>query len=109
MVALHTEMTYMSTGDFLANSGWTTLIYNASVARSGVANSILAGHNTVRTKYCHQVTACTLNFLLKKAHDQYRIYNDFNIDFTLWCHEMALKYPQFRYWHTVLKMAHGYP
>ena len=30
---LHTEMAYMSTlGDFLANSGWTTLIYNAGIA-----------------------------------------------------------------------------
>ena len=36
---LHTEMAYMSTlGGFLANNGWTTLIYNAGIARSGVAN-----------------------------------------------------------------------
>ena len=59
---LHTEMAYLSVlGDWFANSGWTTLsIHNADVTHSGVAQSLLSGHGVVRTKYSHQLTACTL-------------------------------------------------
>ena len=60
-------MAYMrSIGYFLINSGWTALIYNAGIARSAIANSLLSGNDTVGTKYCNQVTSFTLNILLKK-------------------------------------------
>ena len=58
MGPVHTEMASMNTvGNLLKDSGWTTIITNAHVARSGVAESLVSRHDVVRTKYNHHVTA----------------------------------------------------
>ena len=49
---LHTEMTFITAlVDSLENSGWSTVIMNAGVARSGVAQSLVLGLDVARTKY----------------------------------------------------------
>ena len=41
---LHAEMAYLSViGGWLENSGWTYILHNAGVSRSGVADSFLSG------------------------------------------------------------------
>ena len=48
MGPLHTEMAFMNTvGDLLKDSGWTMIITNAHVARSGVAESLVSGRDVV--------------------------------------------------------------
>ena len=48
MGPLHTEMAFMNTvGDLLKDSGWTTIITNAQVACSEVAESLVLGHDVV--------------------------------------------------------------
>ena len=102
---LHTEMAFLGTiGHWLSSSDWTTVIHNAGITRSGVANALLSGHDTARTKYCHQITACVLNILMKKAYSQYSLGTTSSCEFNLWCKQMELKYPQFRYWSITLKM-----
>ena len=48
---LHTEMALWSTlGDLLAGSGWTTLLSQAEVVTSGVADSLLKATHLTRTR-----------------------------------------------------------
>ena len=69
MGPLHTEMAFMNTvGDLLKDSGWTTIITNAEVARPGVPESLVFRHDVVRAKYAHQVTASVLYKLHNQAY-----------------------------------------
>ena len=62
MGPLHTEMAFMSTlGDNLKDSGWKTITSNAQIAQPVVAESLVSGHDVVRTKYVHQLTASSFN------------------------------------------------
>ena len=105
MGALHIEMAFLSTlGDWVEDSGWTTLINNAKVARAGVAQSLLTGHDVARTKYSHEVTLCALYKLL---HNAFNHFNAENVDacrFDEWCNMNELKNPQFQYWLITLRM-----
>ena len=96
---LHTEMSFMNTlGNILKDSGWTTIVSNVQIARP-VAESLVSGHNVVRTKYIHQVTASTLHQLQHQAH------MDSGTDiFSEWCSEIKNKSPNFQFWALVLKM-----
>ena len=60
----------------------------------------MSGHDVVRTKYIHQVTASTLHQLQNQA------YKDSGTDlmFGEWCSEMKDKSPTFHFWALVLKM-----
>ena len=65
---LHTEMAFMNTlGNILKDSGWTTIMSNAHIARP-VAESLVSGHDVVRTKYIYQVTESTLHQLQNQAY-----------------------------------------
>ena len=104
MGPLHIEMAFMKTvGDFLKDSGWTTLITNVQVAHSGVAESLLSGHDVVRTKYSHQVTASALYKLQHKAYIE-RQENEARMNFNEWCYLKEEKNPTFQFWSIVLKM-----
>ena len=97
---LHTEMAFTNTlWNILKDSGWTTIVSNAQIARP-VAESLVSGHDVVRTKYIHQVTASTLHQLQNQA------YKDGGTDlmFGEWCSEMKDKSPTFHFWALVLKM-----
>ena len=61
MGALHIEMSTLSAlGACLDDSGWTIGLSNANVTTPD-NQSLISGHEVAKTKYCHQVTACTLN------------------------------------------------
>ena len=48
MGPLHTEMAFINTvGDLLKDSSWTTIIINAHIAHSGVAESLVSGRDVV--------------------------------------------------------------
>ena len=95
MGPLHTEMAFMNTvGDLLKDSGWTRIITNAEVARSGVAESLVFGHDVVRAKYAHQLTASAL----------YKLQNQAYMNFNEWCLKIERESPTFQFWSIILKM-----
>ena len=55
-------------GDRLEGSGWTVVLSDVNVATPGTANSFLKATNVTRTRRAHQVTACSLFILLKRAY-----------------------------------------
>ena len=104
MGPLHTQMAFMNTvGDLLKDSGWTTRITNAEVARSGVAESLVFGHDVVRAKYAHQVTALALYKLQNQAYTE-REESAANMNFSEWCLKMERESPTFQFWFIILKM-----
>ena len=69
---LHIEMAALKTlGDWLADSGWTAAITDANIASSGVADSLLAASHLSRTRHAHEVTACSMHIMMKKAYTRY--------------------------------------
>ena len=61
---LHIEMALWSTvADLLESSGWTTVLTEAEVASSGVAESFRKASHLTRTRHAHQVTLLTLSNL----------------------------------------------
>ena len=77
-------------GDLLKDSGWTMIITNAHVARSGVAESLVSGHDVVRTKYSHQVTASALYKLQHQAYLEIQE-SEARMTFNEWCCQMEEK------------------
>ena len=87
---LHIEMTAMkSIGSILEDSGWTCALVEADVASSGTADSFLSATNVTRTRQAHQITACSLFQLMKKAYivhlAEHPSNNDKDISFENWC------------------------
>ena len=73
----------------------------------GRVNAMLKVSHVTRTRYAHQVTACVLYILQKRAYDEYVAVTDDNqepIRFHDWCKAQADQYPQFKYWLTVLEL-----
>ena len=103
---LHTEMAFLSAlGDLLESRGWKTVIMNACVTISGVAQSLLSGHDVARTKYAHQVTACTLDIQMHETYDQHvATETDEVVELEDWHKEMESKNAMFQYWSLVLRM-----
>ena len=108
MGALHIEMTALIViGDWLKDSGWESVLVNANIATPGRVNAMLKASHVTRTRYAHQVTACVLYILQKRAYDEYVAVTDDNqepIGFHDWCKAQADQYPQFMYWLTVLEL-----
>ena len=73
------------------------------MARSGVAESLVFGHDIVRAKYAHQVTASALYKLQKQAYME-REESAANMNFSEWCLKMEKESPTFQFWSIILKM-----
>jgi hypothetical protein len=105
---LHTELTsYKVLGHWLEGSGWVEALLEAKLASSGVADSFLKASHISRTRHAHQVTACTLFILLKKAYNEYVSNNpeeDVQIGFDDWCTQRKTESPQFLFWFTCLEL-----
>lgn len=100
MGLLHTEMAFLNViGDWLENSGLTTMIQNTGVAKPGVAQSLLSGQSVVRTKYFHKFSVYTFHTLMPKAYN-----NSLPQHFPTSCHEMEALHPQLRYWSMALEL-----
>lgn len=104
---LHIEMAALrSIGTLLQDSGWTTAIVEAEVASSGTAESYLSVSSVTRTRQAHQITACSLYRLMKKAYHDYHSEesNISNKTFEDWCEQWRKESPQFLFWSLVLDM-----
>ena len=90
------------------DSGWTGALVEAEVASSGTADSFLSASNVTRTRQAHQITACSLYALLKKAYStdlEERTEDEDNaITLEQWCDERKKKSPQFQFWFLILNM-----
>ena len=102
---LHIEMAALKTlGDWLADSGWTAAITDANIASSGVADSLLAASHLSRTRHAHEVTACSLHIMMKKAYTRYveRENRMEMLSFKDWKTSRIASSPQFQYWSITL-------
>lgn len=107
---LHIEMAVLEMiGDWLDKSGWvdSEALIQANIASSGTAESFLKVSHVTRTRWAHQITACSLyNILLCKEYN-----NDMKITVTdqvvfmeEWCTRQQENVPQFFYWYTTLQL-----
>ncbi|XP_045131595.1 uncharacterized protein LOC123516404 [Portunus trituberculatus] len=105
---LHTEMATMKVlGDWLEDSGWVEALVQAKVASPGTADSFLKAAHVTRTRHVHQVTACCLHILMKKAYLQYAEMKPDPDDvktFEQWCDERSTESVQFYFWCTTLRL-----
>ena len=108
---LHIKMTALkSIGSMLEDSGWTSALVEADVASSGTADSFLSATNVTRTRQAHQVTACTLFQLMKKAYSSYLSENSVSdkegsmASFEEWCDIRKKESPHFAFWSLILSM-----
>ena len=104
---LHVEMAALrSIGTLLRDSGWTSAIVEAEVASSGTAESYLSASSVTRTRQAHQITACSLYKLMKKAYRDYCSEESSISDITIedWCKQRKKESPQFQFWSLVLDM-----
>ena len=95
---LHVEMAALrSIGTLLRDSGWTSAIVEAEVASSGTAESYLSASSVTRTRQAHQITACSLYKLMKKAYHDYRSEESSISDITIedWCKQRKKESPHF--------------
>ena len=96
---LHIEMTsFKVIGNWLDESGWTTAVFNAGIATSGVADSLLKTTHVTRTRHAHQITAASLSILQHDAYEGYKetlLVGENVLDFTDWCGKMRTEQPQF--------------
>ena len=70
---LHIEMALLKAiGTWLEGSGWTAALTEANVASAGTADSYLKAASVTRSRRAHQVTACSLYVLLRKAYVSYQ-------------------------------------
>ena len=95
-----------SIGTFPQDSGWTSAICEANVASSGTAESFLTASSITRPRQAHQITACNLHNLMKKAYQDYYTGEPGSPPLGLedWCGQRRRASPQFQFWNMVLKM-----
>ena len=85
---LHTEMTANKVlGHWSEGSGWVEALQEAEIAFPGIAESFLKASRVTRTRHVHQVTACALHILLRKAYDMYveSLPQGLAESFSCWC------------------------
>ena len=104
---LHIKMAALKAlGTLLNGSGWTAALGEAKVASLGTAESFLHASHVTRTRRAHQVTACSLYILVKKAYLAYSSNLEENaphMSFNDWCSSKSADYPQFKFWFLVLQ------
>ena len=97
---LHIEMAFLKLiGGWLEGSGWTTALADANVATPGTAESFIKATSVTRSRWAHQVTACSLFILLQKAYTKYKegvANKDGIMFFESWCARQVSATPQFQ-------------
>lgn len=104
---LHIEMAALrSLGTLQQDSGWTNSIVEAGVASSGTTESFLSASSVTKTGQAHQITACSLDKLMKQAYHSYCSAASGWSDLTFkgWCQQRKVDSPQFQFWSLVLDM-----
>ena len=96
MGGLHIEMASLKmVGHWLNNSGWDSALVQADVTTRGRADAILKAVHITRSRYAHQVSACTLYILQRRAYKAAIDDNRAPEDFTTWVQEQCAKHPSF--------------
>lgn len=104
---LHIEMAALRTlGDWLKGSGWSQALVQAGITTAGTADSFLKAAHVTRTRRAHQVTAAALYTLQQQAYQHYSATGSgqVTLGFQEWCQKREQKYPQHKYWATVLHL-----
>ncbi|KAK3880703.1 hypothetical protein Pcinc_014858 [Petrolisthes cinctipes] len=97
-------------GDWLEDSGWKNALIQANIATSGAADSFIRASHVTKTRHAHQVTAATLQTLLKQAYSQDCTQDDGSITqpddevFEEWCTQQAKASVHFDYWLKTLSL-----
>ena len=83
MGGLHIEMASLKmVGHWLNNSGWDSALVQADITSHGRADAILKAAHITRSRYAHEVSACALYILQRRAYktsiDGIRELDDFN-------------------------------
>ena len=95
-------------GDLLKGTGWVTALSEADIASLGTTESFLTVSNLAKTRQAHQITACCLYDLIKKAYQHATDHanpDDIEIsDIFSWCSEQEKMIPQFQFWTTILNL-----
>ena len=101
MGGLHVEMASLKMiGHWLDENGWDSALVHADITTRGRADGILKAAHITRSRYAHQVSACALYILQRKAYKEYTASRDSSdIDF-----EKSDHHPQFQFWATVLQL-----
>ena len=73
-------------GNFLHNSGWSTLNEESGKATSGTADYFLHVSSVTKTRAGHQITVCALYKLMKSAFDTDIEMSGEDIGFEQWTH-----------------------
>ena len=77
-------------GDWLDDSGWTAALVQSNIATAGKADAFLKSSHVSRTRHVHEVTACSLYILQRRAYNEYvesvTVFSDEEIalDFKQW-------------------------
>ena len=106
MGGLHVEMASLKmVGHLLDNSGWNSALVQADITTRGRADGILRAAHITRSRYAHQVSACALYILQKKAYKKYtESRSSCDVDFSTWVQKKRDDHPQFQFWATVLEL-----
>ena len=85
------------------NSGWDSALVQADITTGERADGILKAAHITRSRYAHQVSACALYILQRKAYKEYTASRDSSdIDFETWIQDKSEHHPQFQFWARVL-------
>lgn len=96
MGGLHIEVASLKmVGHWLNNSGWDSALVQADVTTRGRADSILKAALITRSRYAHQVSACTRYILRRRAYKAATDNNRGTEDFTTWGQSSAQNTPGF--------------
>lgn len=87
-------------------SVYSSALVQADVMTSGKADAVLKASHITRSRYAHQVSACALFILQRKAYAQEKENSDnqCNEEFETWVVNQEKAYPQFKYWSTTLEL-----
>lgn len=105
--AMHVEkMLWSVSGDWLDQSGWTSVITNSGVFSCGTAQSFMSVSHIMRTRYIHQVTVSALYILLKRAYNTCIASQGLENTVALeeWAQDVSSAHPQADFWLKALEL-----
>ena len=89
---------------WLANSGWDSTLVQANITTRGRADAVLKASHITRSCYMHQVSACALYVLQKKAYNASMADDSQPEHFATWARKKCEAHSQFHFWSTALEL-----
>ena len=99
MGGLHLEMALLKmVGHWLDKSGWDSALVQADITTRGRADGNLKAAHITRSRYAHQVSACALYILQRKAYKEFTAgHESSNIACETWVQEKSDDHPHFQF------------